>query len=66
LEQRFNWEALRAGLGHAQELLALAEGSQWIGNLSEARVARPRQGLDLGHGSQHLWELGRAYGGEEA
>ena len=64
--QRLNWEALRAGLGRAQELLAVADGSKWIWNLTKDRWASAHQGLDFWHGSQHVWELGRAYCVEEA
>jgi len=64
--QRLNWEALRAGLGRAQELLAVADGSKWIWNLTKDRWASAHQGLDFWHGSQHVWELGRAYCVEQA
>lgn len=66
LGQRLNWEAMRAGLGRARELLALADGSKWIWKLTQDRWAWAHQGLDFWHGSQHVWELGRAYCVDEA
>jgi hypothetical protein len=60
LGRRLNWEALRGGLGRAQEMLVLADGGPWIWNLAQDRWARARQLLDFYHGSEHLWELGRA------
>lgn len=63
--QRLHWEALRAGLGRAEELLALADGGKWIWNLTADRWGSAHQGLDFWHGSQHLWELGRACCGKE-
>lgn len=64
--QRLNWEAMRAGLGRASELLILADGGKWIWNLAKDRWASAHQALDFWHGSQHLWELGRACCVEEA
>lgn len=62
--RRLHWEALRAGLGRAQDLLALADGGPWIWNLVADRWPHAIQELDFYHGSRHLWELGRACWGE--
>jgi hypothetical protein len=58
--RRFHWETLRGGLGRAQDILTLADGSAWIWNLADERWSQARQLLDFYHGSGHLWELGRA------
>ena len=61
--QRLDWEAQRSGLARAKDWLALGDGAAWIWNLVEDRWKGAHQGLDFWHGSQHLWELGRAYCG---
>lgn len=61
LGQRLNWEATRAGLARAKELLVLADGGKWIWKVAKDRWPHAHQGLDFWHGSQHVWELGRAY-----
>lgn len=60
LGRRLNWEALRRGLGRAQNRLVLSDGSVWIWNLKEQRWKEALELLDFYHGSEHLWELGRA------
>jgi hypothetical protein len=60
LGQRLGWEALRAGLGRAQNTLVLADGGKWIWNVVEDRWQHAYQILDFYHASQHLWTLGRA------
>ena len=47
LGRRLGWEALRGGLGRAQEVLALADGSPWIWNLVEDRWRGARKLLDV-------------------
>jgi hypothetical protein len=67
LGQRLHWEALRGGLGRAQNTLVLADGSAWIWNVAADRWPGAKELLDFYHGSEHLWELGRAVGkGQEA
>ena len=61
LGQRLHWEALRGGLGRAQQTLVLGDGVPWIWNLKDNRWPQARELLDFWHGSQHLWSLGRAY-----
>ena len=63
--QRLDWEALRSGLSRAKNVLALGDGAHWIWNLVEDRWSQAEQALDFWHGSQHLWELGRAYCAED-
>ena len=60
LGQRLHWEALRGGLGRAQQTLVLGDGVAWIWNLKANRWPQGRELLDFWHGSQHLWSLGRA------
>ena len=61
LGQRLHWEALRGGLGRARQTLVLGDGIAWIWNLKANRWPQARELLDFWHGSQHLWNLGRAY-----
>jgi hypothetical protein len=63
--QRLDWEAQRSGLARAEQWLAVGDGAAWIWNLVEDRWKRAHQLLDFWHGSEHLWELGRAYCGPE-
>jgi len=66
LGQRLHWEALRGGLGRAEETLVLGDGIAWIWNLKAQRWPQARELLDFWHGGQHLWNLGRAcHGGNE-
>lgn len=64
LGRRLNWEALREGLGRARQMLFLADGAEWAWNLKKDRWNRAIELLDFYHGSQHLWDLGRATHGE--
>lgn len=65
LGRRLNWEALRRGLARAKDSLVLGDGSVWIWNVKTDRWKEARELLDFYHGSQHLWQLGRALEGEE-
>ena len=65
LGQRLNWEALREGLGRAQQMLFLGDGAEWVWNLKKDRWNAALELLDFYHGSQHLWDLGRALHGEK-
>jgi len=65
LGQRLHWEALRGGLGRAQQTLVLGDGVAWIWNLKANRWPQARELLDFWHGSQHLWSLGRACNGRD-
>jgi len=65
LGRRRHWEALRGGLGRAEDTLVLGDGIPWIWNLKADRWAEARALLDFWHGSEPLWELGRAQGGGE-
>ena len=64
LTRRLHWEALRGGLGRARDTLVLGDGSAWIWKAKADRWQQARELLDFYHGSQHLWELGRALKGE--
>ena len=60
LGRRLHWEALRGGLGRAQDKLLLGDGIPWIWNLKANRWPDARELLDFWHAGQHLWSLGRA------
>ena len=60
LGQRLHWEALRGGLGRAQDPLVLGDGSAWIWNVAADRWSGAKERLDFYPGSEPLWELGRA------
>lgn len=64
LGQRLNWEALREGLGRARQTLFLGDGAEWVWNLKRDRWNAAVELLDFYHGSEHLWDLGRALYGE--
>jgi hypothetical protein len=65
LGERLNWEAMRAGLGRAQNLEMLGDGSEWIWNLKANRWKQAVEVLDFYHGSEHVWTLGRTVEGED-
>ena len=67
LGRRLHGEALRGGLADARSALVVGDGVPWIWNLKADRWGHAQELLDFWHGSQHLWELGRAcHGGDEA
>jgi hypothetical protein len=66
LGRRLDWEAMRGGLGRAQDTLVVADGAPWIWNLVADRWRGATEVLDFYHASQHVWELGRAVSGQEA
>ena len=65
LGRRLHWEALREGLGRARKLLYLGDGAEWVWNLKRDRWNSALELLDFYHGTQHLWDLGRALHGEQ-
>ena len=60
LKQQLWAEAMRHGLGQAQEVLVIADGAIWIWNLVADRFAGARQRLDPWHALQHLWAVAHA------
>lgn len=66
LGRRLGYEALRGGVGRAEETLVLGDGSKWIWNLAEDRWSDARQLLDFFHASEHLNQLALAVCREEA
>lgn len=65
--RRLHWEAMRGGLGRAEESLVVADGAVWIWSVAQDRWAGANHLLDFYHASQHLWVLGEAlYPGQEA
>lgn len=57
LKQQLWAEAMRHGLGRANEVLIVADGAAWIWNLAGDRFAGARQRVDFYHVSQHLWAV---------
>ena len=64
LGQRLHWEAIRGGLGRAENTLFLGDGAAWIWNLKQDRWANAVGLLDFYHNSQHCWNLWRTVRGE--
>ncbi len=60
LKQQLWAEAMRHGLGQAQEVLIIADGAVWIWNLVADRFPTARQRLDPWHALQHLWAVAHA------
>ena len=50
-------EAMRRGLGRANEVLIVADGAVWIWKLAGDRFPGARQRVDFYHVSQHLWAV---------
>ena len=50
-------EAMRHGLGRANQVLLVADGAVWIWNLAGDRFAGARQRVDFYPVSQHLWAV---------
>jgi hypothetical protein len=65
LGRRLNWEALHEGLGRVRHVLFLGDGAEWVWNLKQDRWNEVVGLLDFYHGSEHLWNLGRALHGEK-
>jgi hypothetical protein len=57
LKEQLWAEAMRRGLGRANEVLIVADGAVWIWNLAGDRFAGARQRVDFYHVSQHLWAV---------
>jgi Uncharacterised protein family (UPF0236) len=57
LKEQLWAEAMRRGLGRANEVLIVADGAVWIWNLVGDRFAGARQRVDFYHVSQHLWSV---------
>jgi len=53
-------EAMRHGLGQAEQVLVIADGAVWIWNLVADRFAGAHQRLDPWHALQHLWAVAHA------
>lgn len=60
LKQQLWAEAMRRGLGRANEVLIVADGAVWIWNLAGDRFPGARQRVDYYHVSQHLWSVAHA------
>jgi len=64
LGRRLHAEALRRGLGRAEQILVVGDGAAWIWNVAQDRWLGAAELLDFYHASGHVWELGRALFGE--
>jgi hypothetical protein len=60
LKEQLWAEAMRRGLGRANEVLIVADGAVWIWNLASDRFPGARQRVDFYHVSQHLWSVAHA------
>jgi hypothetical protein len=60
LKEQLWAEAMRHGLGRANEVLIVADGAAWIWNLAGDRFVGARQRVDFHHVSQHLWAVAHA------
>jgi hypothetical protein len=60
LKEQLWAEAMRHGLAHAQEVLAIGDGAVWIWNIVEDRFAGARERLDPWHALEHLWAVAHA------
>lgn len=58
--QRLFQEAVRRGMGHAEELVVLGDGAAWIHNLVETHFPRATQIIDLYHAKEHVSDLCKA------
>jgi hypothetical protein len=59
LKEQLWAEAMRHGLGRANEVLIVADGAVWIWNLAGDRFKDARQRVDFYHVSEHLWTVAR-------
>lgn len=50
-------QAIDCGLGHARDVLVIADGALWIWNAVQDRFPHARCRLDLYHGEEHLWSV---------
>ena len=57
-------EAARRGLHHAQEVVVLGDGAEWIWNRIARFCNRPVEIVDFYHGTEHVWNAGQALYGE--
>jgi transposase-like protein len=57
-------EAARRGLHHAQEVVVLGDGAEWIWNRIARFCDRPVEIVDFYHGTEHVWHAGQALYGE--
>ena len=57
LKEQLWAEAMRHGLGRANQVLIVADGAVWIWNLAGDRFPTARQRVDFWHVSQHLWAV---------
>lgn len=57
--KRIYLEAYQRGWEHAAKKVVLADGAEWIWNLTDLHFPGAIQIVDLYHARQHLWELAR-------
>jgi hypothetical protein len=66
LKEQLWAEAMRHGLGRANEVLVVADGAVWIWNLAGDRFPAARQRVDFYHVSQHLWAVAHSLHPDDA
>jgi hypothetical protein len=57
--KRLYLEAFNRGWSRAQKKVVIADGAEWIWNITEQHFPGAIQIVDLYHARQHLWELAR-------
>ena len=66
--QAFGWhlwlEACRCGFRQAKEVIYLGDGARWIRNEWRKHFGRATFIIDWYHGSEHVWDCGKALSGE--
>ena len=63
--RRLYVEALRRGLGLANEVVVLGDGAPWIWELAAMHFTNATHIMDWYHASQHMWAVGNAVYGAE-
>lgn len=53
-------EAVRRGLFHAQRVIVLGDGAEWVKNIAQTQFGNARFIIDYYHASEHITELCRA------
>jgi len=58
-------QAIDCGLGHARDVLVIADGAAWIWKAVKDRFPNARCQLDLYHGHEHLWTIAHELYGKD-
>lgn len=67
--EQFGWriyaEALRRGLSHAERVVVLGDGAEWVKNLAQMHFHQATQIIDLYHARQHVSDLSKTLFGPD-